>query len=148
MPAPLWGTDGGIVIGYPRLPGEKIQLRRELTYTGDRHLITVGPNGSGKTRRLALIALCRLLGWSLVVVDTKGSLCAMTYHLRKSHGCENYTFNPGNMLGMGSDTHNPIAGLDPKDDYFIDDVTEHAETIIPIDEDTREMHWPEAGQDL
>src|SRR3954453_6311424 len=127
MPAPLWGIDGGIVIGYPRLPGESVQLRRELTYTGDRHLICCGPNGSGKTRRLALIALCRLLGWTIILVDTKGSLAAMTSGLRASQGCKNYIFNPGNMLGLGTDTHNPIDGLDPKSMYFVDDVNEHAE---------------------
>ena len=148
MPVPLWGTDGGIVIGFPRLPGESVQLRRELTYTGDRHLISCGPNGSGKTRRLALIALCRLLGWSIVLIDTKGSLCAMTHGLRASQGCKNYIFNPGDMLGLGTQTHNPIAALDPKSMYFVDDVNEHAETVITVDENTHEKHWPEAGQDL
>lgn len=144
----IWMRNSGLYLGFPRLPGERVQLRRELAYTGDRHAISYGPNGSGKTKRLALINACRLREWTIILIDTKGVLCAMTHALRASQGCKNYIFNPGDMLGLGTDTHNPVAALDPSSKHFVDDVNEHAETIIPVDNKTHEKHWPEAGQEL
>ena len=53
-------------------------------YTSDRHLVTVGPNGSGKTRRLLIPNLVFLKNWSILVVDPKGTLAALTGPYRES----------------------------------------------------------------
>lgn len=51
---------------------------QEHPYSGDRHVVTIGPNGSGKTRKLLLPNLFRLSDWSVVAIDPKGELCAHT----------------------------------------------------------------------
>src|SRR5580658_419131 len=50
----------------------------EHRYSSDRHVLTVGPNGSGKTRKLLMPNLFRLGDWSCVVIDPKAELAAHT----------------------------------------------------------------------
>ena len=87
MPENLWATDGGVYFGYQVTPPEDADeplqgdwrpSGREHRYTGDRHLVTVGPNGSGKTRRLLIPNLIWLQNWSALVIDVKGTLAALT----------------------------------------------------------------------
>jgi hypothetical protein len=66
MPDSLWATNEGVYFGQRIMPDraqhdrslldEEWQIVRDKFhhYTGDRHLVTVGPNGSGKTRRLLI----------------------------------------------------------------------------------------------
>ena len=65
MPDNLWTTDGGVYFGYQVAPpedgdeplsGDWRVSGREHRYTGDRHLVTVGPNGSGKTTAINVIS--------------------------------------------------------------------------------------------
>src|SRR5271168_4767872 len=101
----MWGNNGGIYFGHaadrteggrPKNNGEQIR------YVGDRHLMTIGPNGSGKSRRVLLPNLAQLKGWSVVVVDPKGDLCAMTRDYRSKHGARSVILNPFGVLGLKS----------------------------------------------
>src|SRR5258708_21153866 len=96
----IWSRNNGLYLGYQQEEFDKPNLLHELSYQGDRHLISVGPNGVGKTRRLALVNACRLLDWSLLIVDTKGSITTMTRALRKAHGCEEVILNPADLNNL------------------------------------------------
>jgi type IV secretion system protein VirD4 len=129
-----------------------------LGYSLDRHMIMFGPNGSGKSRRMLMVNLCRLLNWSVVVVDTKGELCAHTAPHRAKHGAvvviDPFGVMPatypalvkahpwlGESYGL-----NPMAALDPAAPRFVDDCRLLAEALIKVDE--KDKHWGASARAL
>lgn len=145
-----WNANDGVYFGYAtdRLSGEAPPLseRHLIRYADDRHLITVGPNGSGKTRRLLLPNLAELTDWSILVVDPKGDLACMTAAHREAAGSKIVRLNPFDALGLGSDGYNPVAALDPDSDEFPDDAMGLAEAVIRVE--GREPHWSQSAQEL
>lgn len=145
--ANIWQVNGGIPVGYAMesVESELPPLGRPTRYADDRHVVLVGPNGSGKTKRLLVPALYDLTDWSMVVVDPKGELCAMTRAHREAAGNRIVILNPFNVLGLGSTGFNPIDALELDDD-FPDDALELAEAIIRLE--GKEPHWTQAAQEL
>ena len=143
----IWSIDRGLYLGFPAddVQGKPPPLQNEIRYSGDRHVVTIGANGTGKTKRLLTPALADLIGWSVVVNDIKGELCAMTEGHRRARGNQIIKLNPFNVLSMGSDGFNPIAALELNDD-FPDDALELAEAVIRIE--GKEPHWSQAAQEI
>src|ERR1035438_9843317 len=85
-------TDDGVYLGYQVEPsnpdsplqGEWSRTERQNRYTGDRQIVTIGPNGSGKTLNVLWPNLMFLRNWSMLVIDPKGRLAAMTGPYRAS----------------------------------------------------------------
>jgi type IV secretion system protein VirD4 len=165
-----WRRDNGLYCGYSITPptDENHPLRSawELTstlnttrYTSDRHIVTVGPNGSGKTRRLLFPNLYYLKNWSIVAIDPKGELFAHTAVERaKAAGHRIVLIDPfavvktnyprlAERISCESLGFNPIAALDPQSLRFIDDAKSLAVSLIKT-EDTRDKYWPLAAQTL
>lgn len=175
----LWATNGGVFFGFGVEPiGEppdqsildmpweigsnKLNLYPNPFYAGsvgDRHLLTIGPNGSGKTRRILIPNLFRLQNWSAVVIDIKGELAAHTAAFRaKQENHEVVVIDPFGVMKanyprlvekypyLKSNGLNPVAALDPKSDDFPDDATRLAEAMIRVE--GNEPHWAESAQDL
>jgi type IV secretion system protein VirD4 len=163
-----WWTDDGIYLGYSASPASDAAhpLRSEWTLTGsmlryrqDRHILTIGPNGSGKTRRLLFPNLHLLKHWSIVAIDPKGELFAHTAFVRaraSEHRVvlidpfgvvkANYPELEG-RFPYESLRFNPVAALDPGSLRFIDDAKSLAIALIKTD-DSREKYWPQAAQTL
>jgi type IV secretory pathway TraG/TraD family ATPase VirD4 len=149
----VWGRNGGVYLGFgsDETSGPAPPLDAPLCYVGDRHIVSIGPNGSGKTRRLLLPNLVRLHEWSILVVDPKGELAAMTAGHRLEAGSDVVFLNPFNVFGMGSNGFNPIAALDPgtpkqPGDDFPDDALGLAEAMIRVS--AKDPHWGQAAQEL
>jgi type IV secretion system protein VirD4 len=168
----IWETDGGVYFGQRVLP-DKYQPSRSLLdedwqptpdkfhhYKSDRHLVTVGPNGSGKTRRLLIPNLIQLPNWSMLVIDPKGTLAALTGPYRESKNKGSVTvIDPFGVLEkdypalvarypfLKSAGFNPVAALDPESDDFPDDAKGLAEALIRV-EDKEHPHWERSAQDL
>src|SRR5665213_3777776 len=106
----IWKTDGGVYFGFgtnkTEGPPPSLSPNTAIRYKGDRHLITIGPNGSGKSRRLLVPNLVDLTHWSIVVVDPKGDLAAMTAKHREDHKSKIVRLNPFDVLKLGSDGFN------------------------------------------
>ena len=131
----------------------------EHFYSSDRHVLTVGPNGSGKTRKLLMPNLFRLRDWSCVVIDPKGELAAHTAVFRASQpGHRVIVLDPFEVLQknyprlfarhrelLKSHRCNPLAALDPQSPLFVDDAKALALALIRTDE-SREPYWPMAAQ--
>ncbi len=172
MPDNLWATDGGVYFGNRILPDQaehdhsllddewQIVKDKFHRYTGDRHLVTVGPNGSGKTRRLLIPNLVFLKNWSILVVDPKGTLGALTGPYRESlHANSVMVIDPFAVLErdypalvkrypfLKSAGFNPVAALDPASDDFTDDVRGLADAIVRV-ENKDQPHWERSAQDL
>lgn len=163
-----WWMNDGVYIGYDtadpedeahplRSPWALTQATRH--YRQDRHILTIGPNGSGKTRRLLFPNLYFLKNWSIVAIDPKGELFAHTAIERaKSPGHRIILIDPFSVvkrtypglaehIDCNSAGFNPLASLDAASLRFIDDAKSLAVALIRT-EDSREKYWPQAAQAL
>jgi type IV secretion system protein VirD4 len=178
----IWSENGGVYFGRQVVPpapvheerqsgeelssvptvdeplrGEWREISEEIRYCGDRHLFTLGPNGSGKTRLLLLPNLVKLTKWSVFVIDPKGSLAAMTGPYRAS--LRDHTvrvIDPYGVLdpavasafpALKSRGFNPLAMLSPESDRFNDDAGNIARAMIKLDA-LSEKHWAQSAQAL
>lgn len=116
-----------------------------LPYDGERHLLLFGPNGSGKGTRLLVPNLLHSTGRSIVVIDPKGELTAITAAFRSTVS-DVVILNPFGLLGLGSTGFNPLAALDPDAETFMDDAAGVGEALIKLEE--RDPHWSESAQNL
>jgi type IV secretion system protein VirD4 len=179
MPETLWSKNGGIYFGFGVDPAKADTSRSILeeqwvptrdkqnlypnpgdpTNPGDRHVVTVGPNGSGKTRRLLVPNLYRLHDWSIVVIDIKGELAAFTAANRASQpGHKVVVVDPFAVIPktyprlvekypyLASNGFNPLEALDPDSEDFADEAMALAEAIIRVE--GSEPHWGQSAQDL
>jgi type IV secretion system protein VirD4 len=143
---------GGIPLGYEWNPRTG-KYGKRVIFTGKTapHLLLLGPNGSGKGTRLLIPALLELAGRSVVVIDPKGELAAVTSAWRRSIG-DVVVLNPFGLLvehdpGLKSAGFNPLAGLSPASPTFYDDAAGLAEALIRVEGDTQ-RHFPESARGL
>jgi len=138
------GKDEGIVLG--RHYDEAAQSAGDaISYKGERHLLLFGPNGTGKGTRFLIPNLLTIKDRSIVVVDPKGELAAVTADYRRTVS-EVIMLNPFDVLGLGSAGFNPLAALDPQSPYFYDDAAALGEALIRME--SKDPHWSESAQGL
>src|SRR5271170_6113053 len=135
---------GGITLGrhYDDLTKH---IGKKIPYQGERHLILFGPNGTGKGTRFLIPNLLTIRDRSIVVIDPKGELAAVTADYRRTVG-DVVMLNPFDVLGLGSAGFNPLALLDPKSPNFYDDAAALGEALIKIE--GKDPHWGESAQGL
>jgi hypothetical protein len=163
--ASQWWTDGGLYVGQEvKDSTDKSHALRspwDLTgqiihYRQDRHVLTIGPNGSGKTRRLLYPNLYRLKNWSLVAIDVKGELFAHTAMHRAAAGNRIILLDPFSVVKTNyphlakrfpceSSGCNPVAVLDPASPRFVDQAKSLAVANIQTEAE-REKYWSQAAR--
>ena len=117
----------------------------KITYTGERHMLLFGPNGTGKGTRFLISNLLSIKDRSIIVIDPKGELAAVTADYRRTIG-DVVMLNPFNVLGLGSAGFNPLAALDPASPNFYDDAAALGEALINIE--GKDPHWSQSAQGL
>ena len=145
----LWGRNGGLYLGWDVGPKGRIDLRdRPAEITTNAHVVMLGVNGVGKSRRFVIPQLLKLLGWSIVVPDFKGELYNSTARFRAAHGCKNIVINPYGLHGIPSDGCDPIANILQSDGPdFVDECDALAAILAPND-GGENRHFDEGAQDL
>lgn len=125
----------------------------KVKYGGDQGIIIFGPNGKGKGTSLLIPHLLQSSGSSLVVVDPKGELAAVTAKYRQELG-RVVVINPFGLHTELSDYQdlksagfNPLAKLDPASDSFNSEAAQLAEALVSVG-GSREPHWPMSGRAL
>lgn len=126
---------------------------RVIGYPGDGHMLTIGPTRSGKSRRLLIPNLLYETGRSMLVVDMKGELAAISAPHRTAKGGKTAALDPfGVLLARGvkipSVGFNPMQRLDPASDDFVDDTMSLAEALVQVKTSDSDPHWAESAQDL
>ena len=113
-------------------------IGEKIPYQGERHLLLFGPNGTGKGTRFLIPNLLTIKDRSIVVIDPKGELAAVTADFRRTVS-DVVMLNPFDVLGLGSAGFNPLASLDPKSPHFYDEAAALGEALIKIE--SKEPHW-------
>src|SRR6202042_1235943 len=83
---------------------------------------------------------------SIVVIDPKGELAAVTAEFRRTVS-DVVILNPFDVLGLGSAGFNPLTSLDPDSTTFYDDAAAIGEALIQTAKHS-EPHWSESAQSL
>ena len=115
----------------------------------DRHLFTTAANRSGKGTGLIIPNLALWSG-SAVVIDPKGENAAITAHHRKAmDGHEVIALDPFAESGLDPSffgTFNPLDMIDIGSDEAIDIAGLIADAIM-VKANAKDMHWDESGRD-
>ncbi len=142
-PTAIRGNDAGLLIGR-RGPGNG----RLLRYAGDAHLLTLAPTGAGKGVGCVIPNLLTYPG-PVLVTDPKGENFAVTAQRRRALGHRVLALDPYALVG-GSDSFNPMDGLDPNGPTAVDDASALAELIMVREphESGDSVFWSEEAKAL
>lgn len=127
-----------------RMRGDKL-TGEIVNFTGDEHVLIIGPTRSGKSRRL-LVPNLVTDNRSALVVDIKGELFRWTAAHRAERGHKIITLDPFGVAGLPSCGFNPLAALDPLSPEFVDEATGLAEAMIQIS--GTDPHWADSARDI
>lgn len=160
-PSPVHGTarfasdddleDGGmfgegIRLGYSQESGTVIR------HGGPGHLLTVAPSRSGKARDVLVPVLLEKGQGSIICLDGKGQLCAITaVHRRDRLGQVVVALDPfgiaKSLCGVEASRYNPMATLVPGSRTLGVRSDKIADGLI-WNEHERENHWTESAKEL
>lgn len=129
---------GGVHLGY--CGGKR------LGYSGDQHLITIAPTGTGKGAT-AIIPTLLDYDASCIVIDPKGQAAAVTARARREMGHTVHFINPFGEHGLPDSGFNPLAGLDHQAPNFAAAVAALADALITPD-DHGSAHWSDSARSL
>jgi type IV secretion system protein VirD4 len=118
----------------------------DVTYTGERHLLTVAPTGSGKGSCAIIPNLLMQHDLSIICVDPKGQNAAVTKRARALGGKPVYFLNPFNEHELGTAQYNPLAHLDIDSPNVVADVASLAEALIVTE--GKDPHWSNSARGL
>jgi type IV secretion system protein VirD4 len=152
---PIIGDPSPEAIEFGRLVQGRT-ITGKMRYGGDRHMLVIGGNRSGKGTRILMPNLLNMSGSrSIVVVDPKGELAAVTAQFRRSLGQRVVIINPFGVMtefqgyddleGVG---YNPLCALDPTAHDFNAKASLLAEAMISVDPKNQNKHFDYAGRAL
>jgi len=130
--------------GKPETKTEYVSLK----YKGDAHLITVAPSRSGKFRDVLAQALAEYSD-SILAIDPKGQMAAVTARRRRDLGQKVFILNPFNILSekLGySSRFNPLTALDVESESFGVDCDNIADALIW--NTGGDSHWTDSAKEL
>ena len=131
-----WGTDQDCkrarLIGLKKglYIGQTPQRGLDMVLDGDGHGILVGGAGCGKTASLGMYSA--FYPYSMLVLDPKGEIYAVTAEYHRQQGKAVFRLNPSDVLGLGSDRVDVLAHLDRNSPTLTADIQTTIEALVPV----------------
>jgi len=113
-------------------------------YNKRGHALSVADTRGGKGVNLIIPNLLEKMGsftGSWVIIDPKGENAAVTARVMRERGRKVVIINPWDLLGLGSDTFNPLDILKLDRLNLSDDIQMIAEAIVPMTADGDTDHF-------
>ena len=120
---------------------------QSISYSGDGHLMTIAPTGSGKGRSVIIPNLLNYQG-SVITIDPKGENFAVTSRRRKEMGQKVICIDPFGVLGNQSDGINPLDILTLDGADVETDAQMLAQLLSSGKSSTREPFWDLSSRGL
>jgi len=122
---------------------------RLIRYGGDGHILTLAPSGAGKSTALAVPNLLSYPG-SVVCLDPKGSLAAMTARQRLAMGQKVILLDPfkavqGEALDKIRRSFNPLSTLDVDSPLLLDEIRLISSSLV-IGEEGRNRYFSDSAR--
>lgn len=121
-------------------------LHHALSYTDNRHMLTIAPNRSGKGTCIIIPNLLTYEG-SILVIDPKGENAMITAAQRKAMGQEVHVVDPWSITGLTVSRFNPLDWLVAGDIDIGDNAMLLADAIV-IAMGSNDKFWDEEGKAL
>ena len=121
-------------------------VQAPLRYNGNRHLVTIAPNRSGKGATSIIPTLLEYPG-SALVIDPKGQNAAVTARRRQEMGQNVLILNPFGVHDLAQSCFNPLSILDPASDDLVRDTATLAEALI-VYGGHGDSHWTDSAREL
>jgi type IV secretion system protein VirD4 len=126
-----------------------VRSGEKISYNGENHICIIGKSGSGKDTRLLIPNLLRLGDRSIVAVDPKGEMAAVTAPMRAKYG-RVVILNPFGVLCdlqgyadyMAGCGFNPLCSLEVSSPDFNKDAGLLAEALIPMTGSEKQPFFP------
>lgn len=135
--------------------GQDPQTGKDLAYSGDSHILTIAPPGTGKTAGVVIPSLLTDQS-SMVVTDTKGALTSMTAGFRRDVlGQKVVILNPwadeiakDTGESLGDTGFNPLSLIRAGDPAVIDNAELLGKLLCPTPPDSKDTYWTDTGADI
>lgn len=114
--------------------------QNDLIYSGDSHLLTIAPTGSGKGRSAIIPNLLNYVG-PVIVIDPKGENYAVTAIARRKLGHQVYKLDPFNIIDENSDSLNPLDIFDLQNTDIISDAQMLADILSTSNTTPYHRYW-------
>jgi type IV secretion system protein VirD4 len=118
-----------------------------LTYTGEGHLLTVAPTGTGKGRCVIIPTLLSYTG-PIIVIDPKGEAAQVTSRYRRLIGHKVVVLDPFHLVTDKSDRLNPFDLFDLDHADAESDSEMIASMLAVGHEFTTDPYWTDTGVGL
>lgn len=149
---PVIGDYAPDALTLGRFVDQQAGVAEKILYSGDQHVLVFGPNGKGKGTRILMPNLLQMSGASLVVVDPKGELAAVTAPYRRTLG-RVVVINPFGVLtdwpgyeDLESCGFNPLGRLDADSPALNVEAALFADAVVTME--SKDPHWSNSAKAL
>ena len=128
---------------------------RDIHWNRQGHIVTIAPPGLGKTAKVVMNNLLQYNRGSVVALDPKGTLTAVTADYRRSIGDNVVVLNPWHEeiteayeVDLGETGYNPLRSLTPDNRSLNEDAETLAQILCPTPPNSRDEFFTKGGADV
>jgi len=132
-------TPKGLLIGRAGASLPPDYAGRILSNPDPRHMVTVAANGAGKGVSAIVPNLLAYEG-SMLAIDPKGELAAITGRRREARGQNVYTLDPWGLSGRPCSSFNPLSILTEENPDIVEDAALITDALV-FDDGGSDPYW-------